>query len=82
MVSDVITQALRGSGYTTLMVALRRSWDPGRGHLGRPWGGEVLGVPAVAVHARVLVHWLREMIYAYPTFHRAIEAAVHDLSGE
>ena len=44
-----------------------------------PWGGEVLGALAVAVHARVPVRRLREMIYAYPTFHRAIEAAVHDL---
>jgi pyruvate/2-oxoglutarate dehydrogenase complex dihydrolipoamide dehydrogenase (E3) component len=45
-----------------------------------PWGGEVLGALAVAVHARVPVQRLREMIYAYPTFHRAIEAAIHDLS--
>jgi pyruvate/2-oxoglutarate dehydrogenase complex dihydrolipoamide dehydrogenase (E3) component len=45
-----------------------------------PWGGEVLGALAVAVHARVPVRRLREMIYAYPTFHRAIEAAVRDLS--
>jgi pyruvate/2-oxoglutarate dehydrogenase complex dihydrolipoamide dehydrogenase (E3) component len=45
-----------------------------------PWGGEVLGALAVAVHARVPVRRLREMIYAYPTFHRAIEAAIHDLS--
>lgn len=44
-----------------------------------PWGGEVLGALSVAVHARVPVRRLREMIYAYPTFHRAIEAAVHDL---
>jgi pyruvate/2-oxoglutarate dehydrogenase complex dihydrolipoamide dehydrogenase (E3) component len=44
-----------------------------------PWGGEVLGALAVAVHARVPVRRLREMIYAYPTFHRAIEAALHDL---
>jgi pyruvate/2-oxoglutarate dehydrogenase complex dihydrolipoamide dehydrogenase (E3) component len=45
-----------------------------------PCGGEVLGALAVAVHARVPVQRLREMIYAYPTFHRAIEAAVRDLS--
>ena len=44
-----------------------------------PWGGEVLGALSVAVHARVPVRRLREMIYAYPTFHRAIEAAVRDL---
>ncbi|PPJ24753.1 dihydrolipoyl dehydrogenase family protein [Nocardia nova] len=44
-----------------------------------PVGGEVLSALAVAVHARVPVTTLREMIYAYPTFHRAIEAALADL---
>ena len=44
-----------------------------------PWGGEVLGALSVAVHARVPVQRLREMIYAYPTFHRAIEDALRDL---
>ena len=33
----------------------------------------------VAVHAEVPTDTLRSMIYAYPTFHRAIEAAVADL---
>lgn len=45
-----------------------------------PAGGEVLGALALAVHARVPVPRLREMIYAYPTFHRAIEAALEGLS--
>jgi pyruvate/2-oxoglutarate dehydrogenase complex dihydrolipoamide dehydrogenase (E3) component len=44
-----------------------------------PMGGEVLGLLALAVHARVPVASLRTMIYAYPTFHRAIEAAVTEL---
>jgi len=44
-----------------------------------PTGGEVLSMLALAVHARVPVRRLREMIYAYPTFHRAIEAALEDL---
>lgn len=44
-----------------------------------PAGGEVLSALAVAVHARVPVGALRHMIYAYPTFHRAIEQAVRDL---
>ncbi len=44
-----------------------------------PCGGEVLGALALAVHARVPVPRLREMIYAYPTFHRAIETALADL---
>jgi hypothetical protein len=33
----------------------------------------------VAVHAEVPVTTLAGMIYAYPTFHRAIETAVRDL---
>ncbi|MCR6033782.1 NAD(P)/FAD-dependent oxidoreductase [Nocardioides sp. zg-579] len=44
-----------------------------------PAGGEVLGALAVAVHAGVPVATLRTMIYAYPTFHRAIESALADL---
>jgi pyruvate/2-oxoglutarate dehydrogenase complex dihydrolipoamide dehydrogenase (E3) component len=59
--------------------------DTGRGVLAGatsagPWGGEVLSALAVAVHARVPVQRLREMIYAYPTFHRAIEAALDALA--
>jgi hypothetical protein len=37
-----------------------------------PTGGEVLGALAVAVP----VAMLSQMIYAYPTFHRAIEDAI------
>ncbi len=44
-----------------------------------PWGGEVLGLLALAVHAEVPTSTLRHMIYAYPTFHRAIGDAVKDL---
>ena len=44
-----------------------------------PAGGEVLGALAVAVHARVPVAMLSQMIYAYPTFHRAIEDAITQL---
>lgn len=47
-----------------------------------PTGGEVLGALAVAVHAQVPTRQLREMIYAYPTFHRAIEAALNDLDDQ
>lgn len=47
-----------------------------------PAGGEILGFLAVAVHAEVPVATLRTMIYAYPTFHRAIETALGDLSDE
>jgi pyruvate/2-oxoglutarate dehydrogenase complex dihydrolipoamide dehydrogenase (E3) component len=45
-----------------------------------PSGGEVLGLLALAVHAEVPTDRLRHMIYAYPTFHLAIEAALQDLS--
>jgi pyruvate/2-oxoglutarate dehydrogenase complex dihydrolipoamide dehydrogenase (E3) component len=45
-----------------------------------PAGGEILGYFLVAVHAEVPVDTLRSMIYTYPTFHRAIESALADLS--
>ncbi len=45
-----------------------------------PGGGEVLGLLALAVHAEVPVATLRTMIYAYPTFHRAIETALGELA--
>jgi pyruvate/2-oxoglutarate dehydrogenase complex dihydrolipoamide dehydrogenase (E3) component len=45
-----------------------------------PAGGEVLGLLALAVHAEVPTARLRDMIFAYPTFHRAVEAALDDLS--
>ncbi len=45
-----------------------------------PYGGEVLSALVVAVHARVPTSTLRSMIYAYPTFHRAIETALEDLA--
>jgi hypothetical protein len=32
------------------------------------------------VHARVSTGRLRQMIYAYPTFHRGIEDALRDLA--
>ncbi|MEV6773409.1 NAD(P)/FAD-dependent oxidoreductase [Nocardia sp. NPDC051030] len=45
-----------------------------------PVGGEVLSALAVAVHAQVPTATLRGMIFAYPTFHRAIEAALDALT--
>ncbi|TDD57789.1 NAD(P)/FAD-dependent oxidoreductase [Kribbella antibiotica] len=45
-----------------------------------PTGGEVLSALAIAVHAAVPVHSLQQVIYAYPTFHRAIGDALKDLS--
>lgn len=46
-----------------------------------PWGGEVLSLLTLAVHAEVPVSTLRHLHYAYPTFHRAIGDAVKDLLG-
>jgi pyruvate/2-oxoglutarate dehydrogenase complex dihydrolipoamide dehydrogenase (E3) component len=45
-----------------------------------PMGGEVLSMLTLAVHARVPLPQLRSMIYAYPTFHRAVEDALRNLS--
>lgn len=44
-----------------------------------PSGGEVLGLLTVAVHGGVPVSTLRTMIWAYPTFHRAVESALDAL---
>jgi pyruvate/2-oxoglutarate dehydrogenase complex dihydrolipoamide dehydrogenase (E3) component len=44
-----------------------------------PSGGEILSMLTTAVHARVPTATLRSMIYAYPTFHRAVEEALKDL---
>jgi pyruvate/2-oxoglutarate dehydrogenase complex dihydrolipoamide dehydrogenase (E3) component len=44
-----------------------------------PTGGEVLSMLTLAVHAAVPVQRLKEMIYAYPTFHRAVQDALGQL---
>ncbi|GCD95463.1 dihydrolipoyl dehydrogenase family protein [Embleya hyalina] len=44
-----------------------------------PAGGEILGALVVAVRAAVPVATLRNMMYAYPTYHRTIESALADL---
>ncbi len=41
-----------------------------------PYGGEILGALSVAVHARLPLSVLRQQIWAYPTFHRAIGEAL------
>jgi pyruvate/2-oxoglutarate dehydrogenase complex dihydrolipoamide dehydrogenase (E3) component len=46
-----------------------------------PAGGEVLGLLGLAVYARVPTSVLKGMIYAYPTFYRAVEDALADLAG-
>jgi pyruvate/2-oxoglutarate dehydrogenase complex dihydrolipoamide dehydrogenase (E3) component len=45
-----------------------------------PEGGEVLSALVLAIHAEVPIAKLATMIYAYPTFHRAIEPAVRELA--
>jgi pyruvate/2-oxoglutarate dehydrogenase complex dihydrolipoamide dehydrogenase (E3) component len=45
-----------------------------------PCGGEVLAALQVAIRAGVPVPVLRNMAYAYPTFYRAIEDALRNLS--
>ncbi len=44
-----------------------------------PMGGEVLSMLTLAVHAAIPVRRLREMIYAYPTFHGAVPDALAQL---
>ena len=41
-----------------------------------PSGGEVLELLALAVHAGLTLETLRTMIFAYPTFHRAVDSAL------
>jgi len=45
-----------------------------------PVGGEVLSMLTLAIHERTPINRLREMIYAYPTFHRAVEDALGRLA--
>jgi pyruvate/2-oxoglutarate dehydrogenase complex dihydrolipoamide dehydrogenase (E3) component len=45
-----------------------------------PSGGEILSMLTTAIHAEVPTDTLRSMIYAYPTFHRAVEATLAELA--
>lgn len=45
-----------------------------------PSGGEIIGMLVTAIHAQVPLATLRGMHFAYPTFHRAIETALGDIS--
>jgi len=67
------------TGLIKLVVDTKRGILVGATSAG-PTGGEVLGLLALAVHAEVPISRLRSMIYAYPTFHRAIEDALRDLA--
>lgn len=68
----------KGEGFIKLVADKQRGVLVGATSAG-PCGGEVLSMLALAIHARVPVKTLGTMIYAYPTFHRAIESAVHEL---
>jgi pyruvate/2-oxoglutarate dehydrogenase complex dihydrolipoamide dehydrogenase (E3) component len=63
----------RGEGFVKLVT--RDGVVVGATSMG-PSGGEVLGLLTLAVHARVSVETLRSMIFAYPTFHRAVDSAL------
>jgi pyruvate/2-oxoglutarate dehydrogenase complex dihydrolipoamide dehydrogenase (E3) component len=63
----------RGEGFVKLIA--RDGVLVGSTSMG-PTGGEVLGLLALAVHARVPVETMRSMIFAYPTFHRAVDSAL------
>lgn len=67
-----------GNGFIKLVEDADRGVLVGATSAG-PTGGEVLGALVVAVHAEVPTKLLRQMIYAYPTFHRGIESALADL---
>ncbi len=45
-----------------------------------PYGGELIGMLTVAVHAAVPVRQLLTMHYVFPTLHRAVLEALQDLS--
>ena len=47
-----------------------------------PYGGEVFSMLALAVHAELTLETLRTMIFAYPTFHRAVDSALWSPNNE
>jgi pyruvate/2-oxoglutarate dehydrogenase complex dihydrolipoamide dehydrogenase (E3) component len=63
----------RGEGFVKLVA--RNGVLVGATSMG-PTGGEVLGLLALAVHAQVPLETMRSMIFAYPTFHRAVDSAL------
>ena len=68
----------KGEGFIKLVEDADRGVLVGATSVG-PTGGEVLGMLVTAVHAEVPTATLRSMIYAYPTFHRAVEDALSRL---
>lgn len=68
----------QSEGFVKLVEDARRKVLVGATFVG-PAGGEVLGLLTLAVHAEVPLDQLRSMIYAYPTFHRAIDGALSSM---
>jgi len=66
-------------GFIKLVEDARRGVLVGATSVG-PMGGEVLSMLTLAIHAKVPTDELRRMVYAYPTFHRAVEDALRDLT--
>ena len=66
------------AGFVKLVADTQRQALVGATAVG-PYAGEVLSMLSLAVHAGVPITKLKSMIYAYPTFHRAISAALAEL---
>jgi pyruvate/2-oxoglutarate dehydrogenase complex dihydrolipoamide dehydrogenase (E3) component len=69
----------KGEGLVKLVEDADRGVLVGATSVG-PTGGEVLSMLATAVHAEIPTATLKSMIFAYPTFHRAVEAALAKLA--
>ena len=72
-------QKVDNAGFIKLVEDAERAILVGATSVG-PSGGEVLSMLTLTVKASVPTSMLATMIYAYPTFHRAVEVAVKDLS--
>ena len=66
------------AGFVKLVADTQRQALVGATAVG-PYAGEVLSMLTLAVHAEVPITKLKSMIYAYPTFHRAVSAALAEL---
>ncbi|MGZ4429810.1 MAG: dihydrolipoyl dehydrogenase family protein [Nocardioidaceae bacterium] len=69
----------RAEGFIKLVEDADRGVLVGATSVG-PTGGEVLSMLTTAIHAEVPTPTLTSMIYAYPTFHRAVEDALSRLA--
>ncbi|MGZ4460151.1 MAG: dihydrolipoyl dehydrogenase family protein [Nocardioidaceae bacterium] len=69
----------RAEGFIKLVEDADRGVLVGATSVG-PTGGEVLSMLTTAIHAEVPTATLTSMIYAYPTFHRAVEDALSRLA--